>query len=543
MKLFRKLTVLVLAIVFVLSLATGVFAAENGKVNIIIENAIAGATYSGYRILDTTTSLKSQNCHSTDEEHQSTCYNIAYSVNDKYEALLKNVTEATTDEGIIEYIGAQTSVEQTRAFADAVYNQLGAITADKTKKADTATVTLDNIDSGYWLIVETINDEKYNGAYSLVILDTVGSRNVTVSTKRDEPALEKFVRDNGMNYGQGADIQIGDQAEFLLRTDVPNPIGYTVYNYVIHDNLSAGLCDPNQFEVRVANVEGTPLSDAYYNVIFTGLCEDCDFHVEVDIQQATIDGVLKADDRLYVTYKATLNDKANVMVTGQDTKNANPNTAWLEYSNSPYDPDSTTTSTPMTVYVWTMPLELNKVDNAGVNLEGAKFVLSRNGSLTESQLKDLNNDNKPDGFAEMMPLIKKDNNTYMIAPTGYTGDVVYEIDAGTAKIQGFDDQVEYYLYETAAPAGYNKLNTPVSVKFFASYVSSESPFMAEGYPKVSINTATETSNLKANVVNQTGAELPSTGGIGTTIFYVLGGAMVLAAVVLLITKKRMGADS
>ena len=544
MKMIKKLPAVALAVVLTLALSISAFAASDTDIK--ITHAIKDATYNGYRLLETTTSLKVQGCHDTDEEHLSTCYNIAYSVNDKYFEILKTETNTTTETGIIDYIKGLTTADGIREFADDVY---AAITAagkayDSTATgASDKTATLTGVDQGYWLIVEKISASDYEGAYSLVMLDTAGSRDITVATKREEPGLTKYVRDNGMSYGHGADMQIGDAAEFLLITDVPDPSGYTNYTYLIHDDMSTGLTfNDTSVEIRLNTVDGTVLGTNYYTVTTTGLCADCDVHISINIKAATAAGVLKGDDRLYISYTATLNENAKVLVTGQDTVNANPNTAWLEYSNNPYTESETEESAPSTVYVWTFPLTLNKVDSADVSLTGAKFVLSTNKALTEADLKDDNNDGKPDGYAKLIPLsysVVEGKKYYKVAPE--TGSV-YEIEVGSAMLQGFDDQVEYYLYETEAPAGYNKLNTPVSFKFFAQYESSESALFAAGYPKVAINAGTEESVLEANVVNQTGVELPSTGGIGTTIFYVVGGLMVLGAVVLLITKKRVGTE-
>lgn len=546
MKLMKKLAALILVVALVMAL--GITASAASTVNITINNAVGGATYNAYRLLETTTSLKNNSCHTNPADHLSTCYNIAYAVNDKYFQILKVVTGETTEELIIEYIKKQESAEQIRNFANSVYSKISESTGvdhpSVTVAAGATTAVFSNIASGYWLISEKITATDYNGAYSLVMLDTIGSRDITISTKRDEPALEKFVRDNGMNYGQGADLGIGDDAEFLLRTDVPNPIGYTMYKYVIHDVMSEALTlNASSLEIRVNGVEGELLDGTYYTVDTAPSCASgCKFHVGVDIPAATAAGKIQGDSRLYISYTAKLNEHAKVMINGTDTINANPNKAWLEYSNNPYNTDMTATSTPKTVYVWTFPLEVKKVDEANMPLSGAKFVVSKMHNLPESDLKDANTDGKPDGYSNLIPLIDKGSNTYMVAPAGYTGAVVYEFPAGTANLQGFDDQVDYYLYETVAPDGYNKLNAPISFKFFASYVSSESPLMAAGYPKVSIDAGVETSSMSASIVNKTGAELPSTGGIGTTIFYVLGSVMVLGAVVLLITKKRMGAE-
>ena len=115
-------------------------------------------------------------------------------------------------------------------------------------------------------------------------------------------------------------------------------------------------------------------------------------------------------------------------------------------------------------------------------------------------------------------------------------NVVYVVDAGNPVIQGLDD-IDYYLYETKAPAGHNLLSEPVHFKISADYNEDGS-----NYTSVTVTVGEEAASnaLSASIVNRSGATLPETGGIGTTIFYVLGGLLVVGAGVVLITRKRMG---
>ena len=145
-----------------------------------------------------------------------------------------------------------------------------------------------------------------------------------------------------------------------------------------------------------------------------------------------------------------------------------------------------------------------------MGLSGATFTLS----------KDAEGSNP-------IALVSEGNNVYRVAKTGETGTVTEITTDATGKftIQGLDADT-YYLTETAAPAGYNKLAGPVTIVIGANGVVNGTTEAPQGVDEV-------------KVLNQSGTELPSTGGMGTTIFYVLGSVLVLAAVVLLVTKKRM----
>lgn len=219
---------------------------------------------------------------------------------------------------------------------------------------------------------------------------------------------------------------------------------------------------------------------------------------------------------------AKLNEKAKVAVTAPDSVNNNPNTAYLTYSNNPQDTTGKEKGeTPkVTVYDWTFSLVGNKVDEKGEPLAGAKF-----------QLRNVHGD--------AIRLVKIADNVYRLEIGSEAGSVDYiETDAtGKFTIKGIDDQTTYKLVEIEAPAQYNRAD-PYEFKFDTTYDPAntlQSIRMLDG-------TDSGTSGSTVKIINQKGGSLPTTGGIGTQIFYGVGGAIVLGAGVLLIAKKRAKND-
>ena len=328
----------------------------------------------------------------------------------------------------------------------------------------------------------------------------------------------------------GGDNQIGDTVGFRTITTVPNVSGYSKYEYIIHDEMSAGLTSnvktKNDVTIKVNDSDANVLDQTYYDVTF-----DADntnkFTVTVNVLQAIQDNKMYAENELYTYYTGILNENAKVYNDGkQDNK------AYLEYSNNPHD-NTTTNKTPeKVVYDWTFKMEVNKVDGeSNATLTDAKFVLSKNGSCALGAIDD---DGQPTNTENLISLIDNGNGSYTVAPADHTG--TYVMTAGNITIKGLDDDAEYYLYETKAPAGYNRLTDAVKFKITADYDET-------GKNCTSVTTQVNEDNpqdsLSITVKNNKGASLPSTGGIGTTLFYVIGGGLMAVAAVLLVAKKRM----
>lgn len=527
MKKMKKIVSLLLAAVMVLAMTAAVSAAK-----ITIDGATSGSTYSAYKLLDATDGGNGK---------------FAYTVNSKYRDALKTAmnNQDATDDQIIEHISGL-NADAIRTFADNVYKRLGAVEADAT----TTTGAFNNVAQGYYLIAESAM-ENPKETYSLVMLDTAGSAEVTVTPKKDKPTLDKEIKHNETGaWGVVGDNQIGDTVEFRTITTVPDYTkNYTTYAYIIHDTMSEGLTSNvvtgntnNDLSVKVVKngqTTETPLDAKYISVTASGNT----FSVTIDVKTAVADGVMSAGDSLYTYYTGILNEEARIYDGDPDKQE---NEAYLEYSNNPYDENSKEETPHKKVYDWTFKMGVNKVDGTtNDTITGAVFVLAEK----ELNLDNLNlsEEGVPATTTDLIALVSIEGG-YRVATAEEIADnsvtKVYHMEAGDITIKGLDDATQYYLYETKAPAGYNKLKDPVKFTINAEY-NEAGDALAEGKPDATViqGNKTETlTDLATDVVNNSGTELPETGGIGTTIFYVLGTILVLGAAILLITKKRMSAE-
>lgn len=580
MKLMKKVLALIMALTIVLSMAVSASADT-----ITINGAVAEAKYNGYRILNLSAGLKKPGCHEDEADHEASCYNLAYSVNPTYQGVLETVTGKTTDTDIRNYIGAMIKdSDEIRAFADQVYAEIqkAGIAPEAVALEKDGKTQMVDIAQGYWLIEEvyitdTDPDSDYEKDHSLVMLTTMGIRDISVNTKRDNVTLTKKVyHDDAASWEIVSDDQIGDIVSFHTESHVPDTDGFEeMFTYVIHDTMSTGLTSNvvtnntnGDVKVTINSVSGDELPSKYYKVyagtdangVVLGQYTDdsgtkvkhfncdagCHFHVIFDIKAALNDKAIDDDDTLYTTYSAVLNESAQVFQTAEEREN---NKAHVEYSNNPYDETETTHTPDSIVYEYTFKLNVLKTDaTTGSEIQNAKFVLSKDGT-TQGNTIDADGSGTIEA-SEKDNLYKfiKHENTYRIVSedrilsaeeenAGKT--LTYVIEAGAPVIQGLDDGTDYYLYEIKAPDGYNPTYAPTRIKLFVEYNPDGS--VKEGFPKIQINSKEQSSTLQVTIENNTGTVMPSTGGIGTTLFYTIGGILVAAALVLLVTKKRMAA--
>lgn len=503
----KRIFTLMLALMMVLALSVTAFAA--GPYTITINNSAAGHTYEAYQIF------------AGDLE----------TANGK--TVLTNITwgSGVTTQGQAAFGDAAakaeslTTEEDARAFAKAVAPYL---TNPSVSTAGDGTYTIANLDSGYYLVKDKDNTlTNADDFYTAYLMKVVG--NVTAAPKGDKPTLNKQIKHNeNGEWGVVGDNQIGDTVEFRTITKVPNTSGYTKYDYIIHDTMSAGLTSnvKTSADITIKVNDATVLPAEYYTVTANGNS----FSVQVDILKAIQDGKLAHDNELYTYYTGVLNADAKVYDEGKQD-----NVAYLEYSNNP-NVDTDKGKTPeKKVYDWTFKMGINKVNENGGQLTGAKFALSKNGTLKVADMN-CNDEGIPAVTTGLIGMVKISDGEYRVAVDGDT-NVVYVVDAGNPVIKGLDDAIDYYLYETKAPAGYNLMTEPVHFVISASYAADGSNYTSV---TVTVGAAAASDTLSANVVNKSGSTLPETGGIGTTIFYVLGSLLVVGAGVVLITRKRMG---
>lgn len=437
----------------------------------------------------------------------------------------RTVGEAVDPEilAALEGVAASTDVEKLAVIKK--YANLTATNKFGTVKKDQAL----SAPAGYYLIKDVDGAlEGTDDSYTLYIVQVLG--NLTITPKGNKPSSEKKVIDKNdsdnttTGWQDSADYDIGDEISYQLKATLPDNVSdYTTYSLSFVDTMSKGLTykagsavvkvNGNQvgtLEPTSATYAGTESESAYTGgTVLTWSIAD----VKATPYSAGNNAVIT------IEYTATLNENAVIGSAG------NPNMMHIEYSNNPNG--SGTGKTPDdTNIVFTYKTVVNKVQ------ENPEF-----------------DKDQPEGEENQkyIPLEGAGFTLYKKNSTG-TYDKVGDEQTGvtTFTFSGLDDG-DYKLEETTTPAGYNTI-APIEFTITAEHdVVSDNPALTSLSVAVTSGTATFTSatsdgSLTTDVVNQKGATLPETGGIGTTIFYVLGTILVLGAGILLITKKRMGAD-
>jgi fimbrial isopeptide formation D2 family protein/LPXTG-motif cell wall-anchored protein len=331
----------------------------------------------------------------------------------------------------------------------------------------------------------------------------------TAELKSDVPSVVKKVQDTNDTTGEtsdwqdSADYDVNDSVPFQLTATLPSNLDdYTEYYLELSDTLSSGLTYNKDAKVYLVNDdEKTDVTSS-----FTIADDGSSFKIN---NLKSLDGVTSST-KVVVEYTATLNENAVIGSEG------NPNTVKLIYSNNPNYTGSGETSptgeTPEdTVIVFTYKVVVNKVDQNGDALKGAAFTLYK----------------------------KDSSGNWNEVETISAGDTT------TFTFSGLDDG-DYKLSETTTPNGYNTISDVEFTVTADHDVESDSPALNSLSGDVTTGELTFTSNttdgsLTTDVVNKKGSVLPSTGGMGTTILYVVGTILVLVAGILLVTKKRMDA--
>ena len=481
MKLTNKLAGILLALAMVLGIAATAFA-EGETGSITIYDAAVGQTYTIYQILD----LESYNNKAGAYAYKATtAWNTFIN-----SVAIKGIYVEVDAQGYVTWKGdadaaAFAKLAQKYAKDNSIANQ-GSVTAT------TTTVSFNGLDLGYYLVDTTLG--------TLCSLDTTNP-DVVMEEKNEAPTNVKTVQEDSTGaWGATNDADIGQVVNF--KSTITAQPG--AENYVFHDKMSEGLTYKGDAKVYTNEAMMQELATAYYTVNDTP--DDSDTF-DITFEQDYLNTITAAT-KLYVKYSATLNENAKVGLEG------NLNASKLSYGEINKEtgkPGSTTPPSETKTYTWdvdvfkyTMNGETEKA------LAGATFTLRKNA----------------DG-SNPIALVSEGNNVYRVAKTNETVTVTEITTDATGKftIKGLDADT-YYLTETAAPAGYNKLAAPVTIVIGENGVVNGTTEAPRGVDEV-------------KVLNQSGTELPSTGGIGTTIFYIVGGVLVVGAVVLLVTKKRM----
>ena len=494
MKLIKKIAAIMFAFMMVVSMSCNVKAddttatTETGEGKITINNAIPKQTYKLYRLLD----LES---YSVNEDGKKENGNYSYKPASKWKTFLEGdgIKDVyfTFENGYASW-KKDANVETFAKLAIEHANKENpVIEADYQQPAPTATggqttstVTFDSLPLGYYLVDSS--------AGSLCGLDTT-AKEVTIEEKNGVPSVDKKVSNtqNG-TYGTSNNASIGDTVYFqTIITAQPG-----AQNYVLHDKMTDGLTFNNKVEVKKGE---SPVATSYYTLKTSDFNDDCTF--EIVFGQTFCDDLQK-DEKITVTYSATLNESA--VIAGEGNKNE----TWLKYGEN----NNLETTHPIT-------------DTKTFEMHVFKFYIDKNDLTTEKGLADakFTLSKNPNG-TDPIKLINKGSNTYRVAKKDETNTITEVItpDNGRFTIQGLGAGT-YYLTEIQQPAGYNKLSGPVTV-------------VIDENEKVRVG---ESEANPVKVENKSGTVLPSTGGAGTTMIYLIGGALVLGSGVVLVTKRRV----
>ena len=482
----KKLLTALLVVTIVLAMAAPAFAAEaNGTIT--INGVGTDATYEIYKLLDL-------------ESYDPTSGAYSYKVNAAWVDFVN--TDAAKAYLVVDEAGYVTWVNgdndaAVAAFAKMAlaYAQENGIAPVQSSSNEGEFVITDksgkfsNLELGWYLVDSTVG--------ALCGLTTTNP-NASINAKNGVPTIDKQVEEDSTNqWGDQNTADVGQTVNF--RTTINVHAG--AQNYVLRDKMSSGLTfDANSVKVtHIQTSDGvtSEVDPSNFTVVTEGLDDDCTF--EVRFTQAFCDS-LETNDKVIVFYSAMLNRNAIVASDG------NPNESWLEYGEE----HNTTHDTTKT---YTFGFDIIKTDSQNTLIDGAEFKIYD--ALT--------------GGKEIGVVLMDDGVTYRRARADEEADgltVPIVVEDGKVRVVGFDNGT-YYLEETGAPEGYNKLTA--RQRFIIADSNLDSVF----------NDGIYSTGSGVHVVNKTGSMLPETGGLGTTLFILIGGVMVMFAGVVLVSKKRL----
>ena len=520
MKRMKKIMALMLAAIMMMAMSVTAFAAGGATgthtltVNVkSTEPAqdLKGQTINLYKLFDVTESKSGETT------------NYAYTVNTAsgYKNALvsvlteagKTVTVGSKDEEFAKAvfdIGAKDSKE-VQSFANkfttyALMNSLAATkTSGKITEENKTSFEFTGLDVGYYLVYVTGGKEIQS---SLVTVDATTN---TVNLKTEAPSINKTA--------DKATAEIGQVVTYTVTGAIPDTTGYAEYVYKIHDELSKGLnfvndtngtaCTDNKVAVKVAFTDGTDASTAPTKAALDSKNNKI---MSLDLSAWVKANQTNKGKEFTVTYYAKVNKNAEV---------TNNNKASLEYGNNPSD---TTTTTPSEAKTNTYPLDINKIKKGSEEkLAGAKFRLYS----SEADAK-ANDESKA---IKVSPVVAGVAGSYVVDPTSSTTEFESVKDITGAgynlRVNGLAEGT-YYLVETQAPEGFNKLTDPIKVTITKD---------SDTNWNVKKNDTAEDDKI-IDVENSTGSLLPSTGGRGAIVFAVIAALLVFGVAVSFIRDKR-----
>lgn len=527
-KLVSRFMAVLMAMTMILSMSMTAFAAEASKGTLTVNNTVAGKTLDLYQIF---TATKNGD-------------NVAYTLNSAYEGFFKNNTripgsESLTGEALsekaYEYVKTQvgTDGKSGPGFAKEILgwileNATTVATTHTTATTTAGSTVISGLEYGYYVVYPlgatdtsaAPGEQDYTSVASLVSV----TGDTSINMKSNYPTVVKKVNDKNAD-----DVNIGDTVTYTLTSKVPDMTGYTSYVFNFKDTLAKGLTFGSITSVKIGDVtinadtDGTKAENTY--TLTTKNNEDGTTEIKIEMNKFLASNANKAGQEIKVTYTATLNKDA---VTGFDP---NTNKATVEYSNKP-GTDEKGESEPSKVDVHTFDFTIFKYylkDETKTGLANAEFELYKANAAGDAA--DTN---------AKINIVKVEDGVYRqatpeeAATEGFKSDVIVSGNNGKVLVKGLDAGT-YYLRETKAPEGYNKLLSDIKVEIKANYdettgklTSYSVDYTYNGTKTTGTAITTKDNSPEVAVENKTGAQLPSTGSKGA-LMVTLAGIVLFSA--------------
>lgn len=512
MKSIKRIIALLLTAVMTMTMSVTAFAADSGcSLTVNVKGGqesgldLKGQTINLYKLFDVTTSQSNGKT------------NYAYTVNGTYKSTLAATLNVSADAKNEDFVKNVNDLNKTagavQKFANdfttkALTQNLDPTTTSGKIAASSQSYTFNDLDAGYYLVYLKCGKEIQSS------LITVEKETNTVNLKTEAPSITKTANK--------ATVNIGDVVKYTVTGSVPDTTGYSDYTYKIHDTLSNGLDFVNDANGTALETGATTVNvTVAFGEGITGegtaptaatLDTTNKRKMSLDLSEWVKANQINKGKEFTVTYYAKVNNKAVV---------TEKNSATLEYGNNPRD---TTTTTPSEAKTPTYPLDINKTKKGSdEKLAGAKF------RLYSSEVDANANDESK--AIKVSPVVAGVAGNYVVDPT--SDNTVFE-SVASIEGQGYNLHVNglaegtYYLVETEAPAGYNKLTAPIKVTITKTG-DTEWTISKDG---------TEETDKIIDVENSTGSLLPSTGGMGTIAFTVVAALLVLGVAVSFIRDRK-----